>query len=90
MRVRVRDTGTGAKVLIALKRSNLAAGGIETIVSFDSDSLVAGSGFQTPANVPFNHAFDFTNYVYWLDVTLSRSDESGLPGFAGAIVGNTP
>lgn len=90
MRVRVRDNGAGANVSVVLRRSNLAAGGIETITTFDSDSIGAGSGFQTPANVTFNHAFDFTNYVYWLDVTLNRIDESGVPGFAGAIVGNTP
>lgn len=90
MRVRVRDTGAGANVLVVLRRSNLAAGGIETIATFDSESVAAGSGFQTPADVPFNHAFDFTSYVYWVDVTLNRTDESGLPGFAGAIVGNTP
>jgi hypothetical protein len=41
-------------------------------------------------NTTFVHTFDFTNYVYWLDVTLNRIDASGLPGFAGAIVGNTP
>ena len=90
MRVRVRDTGAGANVLVALRRSNLSAGGIETIATFDSETIAAGSGFQTPVDVTFNHAFDFTSYVYWLDVTLNRIDESGLPGFAGAIVGNTP
>jgi hypothetical protein len=90
MKVRVRDNGTGANVLIALRRSNIAAGGIETIATFDSESVASGSGFQTPADVPLNHAFDFTAYVYWLDVTLNRIDESGLPGFAGAIVGNSP
>jgi hypothetical protein len=88
MRLRVRDNGTGANVLVALKRSNVAAGGIETIATFDSDSLTASSGFQTPANVTFTHTFDFTNYVYWLDVTLNRIDETGQPGFAGAIIGN--
>lgn len=87
MRVRVRDNGAGANVLVALRRSNIAAGGIETIVTFDSDSIGAGSGFQTPADVPFVHTFDFTNYVYWLDVTLNRIDATGIPGFAGAIVG---
>jgi hypothetical protein len=88
MRLRVRDNGTGANVLVALKRSNVAAGGIETIATFDSDSLTASSGFQTPGNVLFTHTFDFTNYVYWLDVTLNRIDETGQPGFAGAIIGN--
>lgn len=87
MRLRMRDNGTGANVLVSLKRSNLAAGGIETIATFNSDSIGAGSGFQTPADVTFTHTYDFTNYAYWLDVTLNRLDESGLPGFAGAIVG---
>jgi hypothetical protein len=88
MRLRVRDNGAGANVLVVLKRSNVAAGGIETITTFDSDSLTASSGFQTPANVLFTHTFDFTNYVYWLDVTLNRIDATGQPGFAGAIIGN--
>lgn len=90
MRVRVRDNGAGANVLVVLRRSNLSAGGIETVATFDSESVGAGSGFQTPADATFNHAFDFTSYVYWLDVTLNRIDETGLPGFAGAIIGNTP
>ena len=88
MRLRLRDNGTGANVLVVLRRSNLLAGGIETLATFNSESIGAGSGFQTPADVIFNHSFDFTNYVYWLDVTLNRMDETGLPGFAGAIIGN--
>ena len=88
MRLRVRDNGAGANVLVVLKRSNVAAGGIETITTFDSDSLTANSGFQTAPNVLFTHTFDFTNYVYWLDVTLNRIDATGQPGFAGAIIGN--
>jgi hypothetical protein len=88
MRLRVRDNGAGANVQVALKRSNVAAGGIETITTFDSESLTANSGFQTPANVLFTHTFDFTNYVYWLEVTLNRIDATGQPGFAGAIIGN--
>ena len=87
MRVRLRDNGTGANVLLTLRRSNIAAGGIETVATFDSDSITPGSGFQTPADVLFSHTFDFTNYVYWLDVTLNRIDATGTPGFAGAIVG---
>lgn len=77
-------------MLIILRRSSLSAGGIETIATFNSESAGAGSGFQTPADTPFAHTFDFTNYVYWLDVTLNRTDDTGTPGFTGAIVGNTP
>lgn len=87
MRLRVRDNGAGASVQVMLRRSNLSAGGIETIATFDSETIGAGSGFQTPADVLFTHTFDFTGYVYWLDVTLQRSDASGLPGFGGAIIG---
>ena len=87
IRLRLRDNGVGANVLVSLRRSNLSAGGIETIATFDSDSIAAGSGFQTPADVTFTHTFDFTNYVYWLDVSLNRIDETGVPGFGGAIVG---
>lgn len=90
MRVRFRDNGTGSQVTITLRRTSLAAGGIETIATFDSDTVAANSGFQTPADVLFTHTFDFTNYVYWLDVTLNRIDSTGLPGFGGAIIGNTP
>lgn len=87
MRLRVRDNGAGANVLVSLRRSNLSAGGIETVATFDSESIGAGSGFQTPADVLFTHTFDFTSYVYWLDVTLNRIDASGLPGFGGVIIG---
>jgi hypothetical protein len=87
MRIRVRDNGAGANVLLVLRRSSIAAGGIETVATFDSDSIAAGSGFQTPADVLFSHTFDFTNYAYWLDVTLNRIDATGTPGFGGAIVG---
>jgi hypothetical protein len=90
MRVRVRDNGAGANVLVALRRSSLSVGGIETVATFNSDSIGASSGFQTPADLPITHTFDFNNYVYWLDVTLNRIDATGLPGFAGAIIGNMP
>jgi|SRR5215213_3398443 len=87
MRLRVRDNGTAANVLVTLRRSNIFAGGIETVATFDSDSIAAGSGFQTPTDVLFTHSFDFTNYAYWLDVTFNRMDATGTPGFGGAIVG---
>lgn len=87
MRLRLRDNGTGAQVLVALKRSSIMGGGVETVATFYSDSIVASSGFQMPADVVYTHPFDFTNYAYWLDVTLIRLDESGGPGFGGAIVG---
>jgi hypothetical protein len=87
MRLRLRDNGTGAQVLVALRRSSIMGGGVETVATFDSDSIVANSGFQTPDAVIYTHLFDFTNYAYWLEVTLIRLDESGAPGFGGAIVG---
>jgi hypothetical protein len=87
MRVRVRDQGTGANVLVMLRRTNLATGGNEVVATFDSDTITPGTGFQTPADVLFTHTFDFTNYAYWLEVTLNKLDDTGAPGFGGAIIG---
>jgi hypothetical protein len=89
MRVRVRDNGPGANVLVVLRRSNISAGGIETIAIFDSDSIGASSGFQTPAATLFTHTFDFAHYLYWLEVTLNRIDGTGVPGFGGAMIGTS-
>jgi hypothetical protein len=44
IRVRVRDNGAGANVLVILRRSNLAAGGIETVATFDSEQLCLLAG----------------------------------------------
>jgi hypothetical protein len=87
MRIRLRDNGAGANVLVRLRRSSVALGGIEEVASFNSDTLSASSGFRTTPDVPFTHTFDFTNYVYWVEVALNRTDEFGIPGFGGIIIG---
>jgi hypothetical protein len=87
MRVRVRDQGPGANVTVSLRRTNAEMGGNEHIVTFDSDTMSPGSGFHTPADVLFTHRFDFTNYVYWLEVTLKKMDDTGAPGFGGVAIG---
>lgn len=91
-KIRFRDTdgaGTSSRVIVTLYRAgiNTGSGGGEVVAAFDSNTVPAPSAqvFQTvTANVcPANEAakFDFGNYVYWAEVTLSRTNPNTFANF---------
>jgi hypothetical protein len=87
--VRYRDNGPNSRVLVEIRRSNQVTGGNEVVGTFDSDLLPQVMAFQTSA---FNyiHTFDFDNWVYWLEVTMTRTADDGIPSFALAKVRKNP
>ena len=84
VRIRFRDDGgpsTGARVLVTLFRAgvNTGSGGGEALLTFDSNILpaVPAQVFRTATGTICPRVadkLDFGNYVYWAEVTISRTD----------------
>jgi hypothetical protein len=88
--VRFRDPGPESRVLVQLKRANITAGGFEIVATFDSDLEPNAPAFTTSGPIPFVHVFDFNNFAYWLEVTLTRNTDIGVPSFALAKITTAP
>lgn len=87
LRVRFRDEGEGSRVTIAIVRSPLAGGAPTTLGTlFDSDAYTGSSGFQTQEILMPALTFDFTQNVYWLEVTMTKSGAGNQPGFGSAQI----
>jgi subtilisin-like proprotein convertase family protein len=65
------NAGTHAQVKFDVHRTSILAGGNDTIFSFNSNGLGAGSNF-TSASLSPNIDFDFSNYIYWIEATVFR------------------
>ena len=87
--VRYRDTGD-ARVVVQLRRANITAGGNELIATFDSDLQPNPPAFVTAPPVLFVHTFDFNQYAYWLEVTMTKNSDASLPSFALAQIKTAP
>jgi hypothetical protein len=86
LKVRFRDEGAGSGVIIRIMESNINGGSIILGTVFDSESFAPGSGYQTQEIVMPALAFDFTQNVYWLEVTLTKDSVSNQPGFGAAQI----
>jgi hypothetical protein len=87
LRVRFRDEGAGSRVTAAIVGSPIAGGAPSTLGTiFDSDIYASGTGFQTQEIVMPAVTFDFSQYVYWLEVTLTKTDAANQPGFGSAQI----
>lgn len=63
--------GTDTRVLATLKRLSRATLAENTVATFDSNKKSAVA--QGEELVQFNHAFDFQNYEYYVDISLYRN-----------------
>lgn len=84
MKVRFRDNGANARVVVSLKRYSMDNGGSYTMLTFDSNDMPSSTVYQT-ATVQDGCSgphFDFQNYSYYLEVTLSRTSSAGTPAFS--------
>jgi hypothetical protein len=73
-------------VTVAIIRSPMTGGAATLGTLFDSDSFDPSAGFQTQEIVMPAVAFDFTQNVYWLEVTLTKTDAANQPGFGSAQI----
>lgn len=79
IKIRYRDSdgpGTAAQVKVELRFTNILTGGNTLFVGFDSNVLPgAGNAFLTVTG-GFGGDFDFLQNVYWIEVTVSRTDSA--------------
>lgn len=74
LRVRFRDDGGGARVLVTLRRTTIATGATISLLTFDSDQFAPSANYQTQVSLCTNNIFfDFHQNTYWIEATLSRS-----------------
>jgi hypothetical protein len=84
LRVRFRDEGAGSRVIVTIMKGSITGGATTLGTVFDSDTFTPGSGFQTQEIVMPALTFDFTQHVYWLEVTLVKDNSGNQPGFGSA------
>lgn len=81
MRARFVDSGVNSQVIVSLRRVHLTTGASSTLLQIDSNDYAASNAFQTQATGQCdgaNFSFDFTNYAYYVEVTLTRTSNNGL------------
>lgn len=81
-----RDNGSGARIVLRLKRLNLSSGTVTTLLTFNSDNFAPASGYQTKGvnNIcqgP-NISFNFASNAYFIDAEITKINSSGTPALA--------
>jgi hypothetical protein len=94
LRLAVRDTGSGSRVLVSLKSVGLASGQVLTHGTFDTDA--AGLASTAYTLVDFCHLGDghggpLTDFFsasqsYYVDVVLMKSSSTANPGFKSVAI----
>jgi hypothetical protein len=69
------NTGIHAQTKFEIHRTNIVSGGNDVIFTFNSNGLGAGASFTTATMTP-NIDFDFSNYIYWIEGTVTRDQAS--------------
>jgi len=90
MTCRFRDNGVDARVLVRLRRLDLATGADVALMTFDSNAFAAAAGYQVQSIVDcFGFTFDFVNFAYYLHVSLIKTTSQGSPGLAEVRIMST-
>ena len=84
LKVRFRDDGANARVIVNVIRAGIFGGVGSLGTVFDSDTYTPGSGFQLQEILMPAITFDFTQNIYWLEVTMIKTDPLSQPGFGSA------
>jgi len=90
MAARFRDPDAASRVTVTLRRTRLADGFTANVagVSLDSNNFPAGNNFQTRNTVcASTQAFDFINYVYYVEVVMTRAPGAIAPAIEAIQVG---
>jgi hypothetical protein len=83
MTVRFRDNGDNNRIVVRLRRIGIDGGNSVSILTLDSNDYAGSSSFQTrsvSACGDDSFTFDFDNYAYYIEATLTRT---GLPVTTG-------
>jgi len=67
------NSGATAQVKFEIHRTHILNGGNDIIYTFNSNGLGAGAAFTSASTAP-NIDFDFSNYIYWIEATVFRSN----------------
>lgn len=81
--VRFLDNGPEAQIFVALRQVDMVTGVASTIATFDSNAFPASSGFQfnqVATACQIGGGFDFVNYMYFMNISVSKTGSSGDPG----------
>ena len=84
LKVRYRDNGARARVIVRLKEHNFTTGDVTDVVSFDSDDEVASADFQIGSalscTLTESHLLDFSQNAYYIEIELRKTGSRGDPG----------
>jgi hypothetical protein len=92
LRARFRDADAASRVRINLRRTRISDGFTANVagVALDSNNYPAAIGFQTRNTVcASTEIFDFLNYVYYVEVQMTRGPGAGVvaPAISAIQVG---
>jgi hypothetical protein len=91
---RFRDNGDNNHVVVRLRSQRLTgpdAGDITTLMTIDSNDYPGSSSFQTRSIWcdGGGFSFDFVNYAYFVEVTMTRTSLPITAGLAAIQIGRT-
>jgi hypothetical protein len=85
MTVTFRDNGDNNHVVVRLRRSQISGSALTTLLTLDSNDYASSSSFQTRTRTACGadaFEYDFDNYAYFIEVTMSRTGLPVTPGVA--------
>ena len=88
MAARFLDPGNSSRVIVRLKKTNLATSATSTLLTIDSNTFASSNVYQTQS-VSCGEGFDFARYAYHVEVTLSRTAANASAGIASMQIGKT-
>jgi hypothetical protein len=86
MAARFLDPGNNSRVIVRLKRTNLITSATSTMLTIDSNNFGASNLYQNQT-VGCGQGFDFSQYAYYVEVTLSRTAANASAGIASIQIG---
>ena len=85
MTVTFRDNGDNNHVVVRLRRAQINGTTVTTLLTLDSNDYASSGSFQTRTRTACGaaaFAYDFDNYAYFIEVTMSRTGLPVTPGVA--------